>query len=422
MRITVVTGGTRGDVQPLVALGLGLKERGHRVRVLAYPPFEGLIRERGLDFGRLSGDPRVIVKQVVEAGLNPVRFMRCLREIYEPIMAANFEETLLMCKDADAILYTPVGFSGFMVAEALGTPAVGAGLQPLFSRTRYFPSSMAPLPVSPGGKGSGGLYNLLSYAFPEQYFWQMFRGAVNRLRREKLGLRPVPVSGPFRQMRAKRMPVLYGYSPSVIPHPADWGGHLHTTGFWFLDQAEGWNPPPELLRFLEEGPPPVAVGFGSVIRSNMQEIVREVLEGVMSAGRRAVFLKGWSGVSAEDLPGDVLVVDEVPHDWLLPRVAAAVHHASAGSSGAAFRAGIPQIPVPFNAEERFWARRISSLGVGSGPIMGHDGASAERVARAVSAVLGEDAVGARAARLGATIRAEDGVGAGVAAFERHVRA
>ena len=412
MRITIATGGSRGDFQPYLALGLGFKAKGHKVRLLTYPLYESVVRERGLEFASLSGDPKTIVRALVEAGTNPVTFARCFREVVDSLAQKNLEETLWACRDADAVIYSIAAFLGYVTAEKLEIPVVEAGLQPTFSRTRYFPSSMAS-----ARRNLGGLYNLLSYALTEQIFWQAFRPMVNRVREEG-GLPPWPLGGPFGEMRRRQMLGLYGWSPSVLPKPLDWGERLQVTGYWFLDRPPGWEPPKELLDFLESGPQPVAVGFSSVSLLQPEELLEKILGALRLTGTRAVLLSGWSGISNGDLPDEVLKLNEVPHDWLFARVRAAVHHGGAGTTAAALRAGIPMATLTFSADQTFWGHRAARLGVGTQPIARRK-LSSERLAAVLRQVTTDEAMRQQAASLGAKIRHEDGVGRAVEAFERY---
>src|SRR5215210_1868163 len=152
LRVTITTGGSRGEVQPYVALGLGLETAGHEVRISAPAAYQHFVRDRGLGFHPISGDPHQLVSELLEAGHNPVRFARRFRRILGPLMEQNLQEYLAACRDAEVIVYSPVGFLGYYVAEALRVPRVGAALYPLFSRTRYFPSSIVPQAnCAPGG-------------------------------------------------------------------------------------------------------------------------------------------------------------------------------------------------------------------------------------------------------------------------------
>jgi UDP:flavonoid glycosyltransferase YjiC (YdhE family) len=270
LRLTVVTGGSRGDVQPFVALGEGLRVSGHEVTIATYGPFEELVRSRALGFARLSGDPRELIENLLKCGRNPFCLARRFGEALEPLAETNFEECLDACRHADAVVYTGVGYLGYLAAQKLGIPQLGAELQPMFTPTREFPSSLAPARVRPPGPLEGA-YNRLTYAVVEQMFWLRFGRVVNDLRRRKLGLPPAPIGGALREIRREGVPVLCGWSPSVLAAPKDWADRTTlVTGYWFLDGPADWRPPEGLESFLDGGPPPVCVGFGSMSDSSAE--------------------------------------------------------------------------------------------------------------------------------------------------------
>jgi UDP:flavonoid glycosyltransferase YjiC (YdhE family) len=284
MRITITTAGSRGDVQPYVALGLGLEEVGHEVHLATYAPFEGFVRGHGLSYHPVSGDPDGAVAELLDAGLNSVKGAQTFRRFLGSTLEQNLAEYREACRYADAVIYSPVGFLGHHVAEKMGVPAIGAAVQPLFSRTRRFPSSLLGKPLGGFLEGGllGGLYNRLTYPAAEQLFWQTMRPMVTEARAE-LGLAPLPFLGPFRNADQPRLPILYGWSPSVLPQPTEWREQLCTTGYWFLDRP-GWWPPEELVDFLEAGPPPVSIGFGSMNNVDPEEITTRLLEALRPEG------------------------------------------------------------------------------------------------------------------------------------------
>ena len=164
------------------------------------------------------------------------------------------------------------------------------------------------------------------------------------------------------------MPVLYAYSPTLLP-PPDWPSRFHVTGAWFLDPPPDWQPPPDLVAFLEGGPPPVYVGFGSMTSADPDATLALVLDALSRAGQRGVLLHGWAGLgTGRELPDTVFALDDVPHSWLFPRMAALVHHGGAGTTVAGLRAGIPSVVTPLTADQPSWGRIVHRLGAGPRPI------------------------------------------------------
>ena len=214
--------------------------------------------------------------------------------------------------------------------------------------------------------------------------------------------------------------MLYGWSPSVLPQPPDWGRWLHVTGYWFLERLGEWKPPRELADFLDSGPPPVYVGFGSMNKTDPEQLTDIVLRALERTDRRGVLVTGWGGISNSASPDTVFAVEEVPHDWLFERVEAAVHHGGAGTTAASLRAGIPTIVVPFFADQPFWGRRVAELGVGPEPIPRRS-LTVERLTSAIRQATSDRDMKSRAAALGQRIRAETGIERAVEAFDLHTR-
>ena len=279
--------------------------------------------------------------------------------------------------------------------------------------TREFSGALiSPPPFLPAGIG-----NRLSHRATRQVVWQAARFAGAKARKEVLGLPPAPFFGPFDSELLKRGPVFYGWSPQVIPKPSDWDDTIEVTGYWFLDEPDGWSPPAALDEFLQSGPPPVCIGFGSMSHRDPEVTMRLVLEALRMTGRRAIVLSGWGGMRGTDVPSNVFVADSMPHAWLFPRVAAVVHHGGAGTTAAGIRAGVPSIVIPFHGDQPFWARRVAELGVGPAPIPRRH-LNSQILARALEVVMTDNEMRSRAGALGARVRAEDGVGRTVEAIAR----
>jgi UDP:flavonoid glycosyltransferase YjiC (YdhE family) len=213
------------------------------------------------------------------------------------------------------------------------------------------------------------------------------------------------------------MPVFNGYSPTVLPKPPDWPESVHVTGYWFLDQLIDWEPPTELVDFLDSGPAPVYVGFGSMHARSSKEMTRVVVEALSRVGLRGILLSGWGALSHDGLPDYVLPVKSVPHEWLFPRVTAVVHHGGAGTTGAGLRAGVPSILVPFFGDQYFWASRVAALGVGPESIPVKR-LSVESLERALRFAVTDERMRERASDVGAAIQAENGVARVVEVLER----
>ena len=271
-------------------------------------------------------------------------------------------DSLRAARDADAIIYKSSWLPFLSVAEKLGVPSAGAMLMPL-TRTREFPSFIVG-----DGQDRGRLVNSLVWSLTEQFVWQVARGFDGRMRRDILGLPRLPFFGPT-ERRLAQTPLYYAYSPSLLPRPSDWPDRIQVTGFWHSDPPPGWEPPTELVSFLDAGAPPVYVGFGSMPSGSAENSLKMILKALELAGKRGILLSGWAGIGeGQELPEYAFGVQSVPHAWLFPRMAAVVHHGGAGTTGAGLRAGLPSVLTPFVADQPNWARRVEALGLGPQPI------------------------------------------------------
>ena len=282
-------------------------------------------------------------------------------------------------------------------------------------RTRAFPSVAFPaLPL-------GGAYNALTHALGERLLQTLTAGFFDRWRCERLG-RPALPRGfwPYETLHGRPVPRLFSFSRLVFPKPPDWAEHFHLTGYWFLDPPADWAPPAGLEDFLESGPRPVYVGFGSVPHTNPEQTTRLVIEALRRSGRRGVIATGWGGLArggAAGLGDDIFAVDTIPHAWLFPRVAAVVHHGGSGTTGAGLSAGVPAVLVPHAGDQPLWARRLARLGVSAAPIP-FQRLTVQGLASAIGQVVTDPEIRARASALGERIRGETGVAQAVTIIER----
>jgi len=428
VRIVITTAGSRGDVQPCVALGLGLKGAGHQVTVASWAPFRGLVEGRGLDFHPVAGpDPDRLVGALLEAGRNPLTYASTFRPLLRPHAERAFRDCLAACRGADAVLYTPLGFAGYMAAEQLGIFAVGSVVEPLLIRSGSYPSAMLGRPV--GGAALveapvvGPLYNHLSHLAVEQIYWRTVQPLVGDLR-ARAGLPPMSaLFGPLGGMHWGRQPMLLGWSEHVLPRTPRQEAWMPTTGYWSLDHNGNWRQPEELRWFLDSGEPPVSMGLGSmsgIESARTGRIAALTAQALECAGRRGVLLSGNGGIDTAGLPEAVIkVAGEVPYDWLFPRVAVAVHHGGAGTVAAALRAGVPSVVIPVLPDQAFWAWRVAALGAGPTPIPPKR-LTPERLSAAILQAATDPEMRRRCRLLGEKIMAEDGIGRAVRAFELHV--
>lgn len=409
MRAFVLAFGTRGDVQPFVALGRALSDAGHEVLVAGPACYEPLAAAHGVPFApvddrwnRLTDEPHIQDALATNyRGLTAKRTaVEVVRRTRQYIAAVLDDITAAVPAQTDVVVHHTM-LPGQHLAEALGVPSVPVALQPNWVPTSSFPCPMwAPtwLPRS---------FNRLSYR-PAALAPQMLLGPVGKHWRARLGLRSRRGSGdPFRRPDGGPAFVLQAFSRHVLPRPADWPGHAPVTGYWTL-ASEGQGPSPALARFLDSGAPPIYVGFGSMRGQNPEAIGEMVHQMVQTTGLRAVVATGAGGIAMAGSNTDsVHVVDDAPHDWLLPRTAAIVHHGGAGTTAAALLAGRPQVICPFTGDQPFWSERMRSIGVAPDPIPQRQ-ITAERLIEAVEATRSDTTKSRRAADIGHLVRSEGG--------------
>jgi sterol 3beta-glucosyltransferase len=217
----------------------------------------------------------------------------------------------------------------------------------------------------------------------------------------------------YRRRESTRWPVFHGYSPSVLPRPADWREGLEVTGYWWPERPPGWRPDPLLRDFLKSGPTPVFVGLGSQAAGRAESYTDLAVRALRRAGLRGVLQTG----VPERLGDDVLGIGDVPHDWLFSRVAAVAHHCGSGTTGAGLRAGVPAVAMPALNDQRLWASRLTALGVAPEAVPFRR-LTPERLATALEAAVTDASYRRRAMVLAGRIQEEDGAAAVVEAVRK----
>ncbi|WP_340687876.1 glycosyltransferase [Amycolatopsis coloradensis] len=411
MRALLVTHGTRGDVQPMLALAVALRARGHEALLAAPDSFADAAGEYDVEFAslgegpnRLMNDP--VVQEAIEGGYRGVRgkitAVRTAQRV-KPLMAEVLHNIGVVAKTsrADIVVHT-TGVPAHHAAEMLGVPAVVVALQPGWIPTGDFPCPMMPLPRLPRS------LNRATYLAVGAIL-RMYAGITTTWRTTELGLpRRRGSHDILHDAQGKDRPVLQAFSRQITVSARDWPDSVHTTGFWYLPAVTGWEPDAELRAFLDAGSAPVYIGFGSMAGRDARRTRAVVEEAVRRAGVRAVLATGWGGISADAGTGDLFVIDHAPHEWLFPRMSAVVHHGGGGTTGAALAAGVPQVVCPFVADQPYWAGRMHAVGVAPAPIR-QQSLTADRLAEALRQATSDAGMRERAARLGREIQAENGV-------------
>jgi sterol 3beta-glucosyltransferase len=416
MKITILAIGTLGDVQPFLALGIGLKAAGHQIRIVTYATFETLVRQSGLEFSLVQFDIQSALQgeagqATMESSDNPVRAFRNFARVIGPVMRQTGEDFWTACQDAEAIICASFGCHfGPNIARKLKIPCLDAFLQPVHP-TRAFANFLSPLAFHQ--HKLGGLFNRLTHLAGDAILWFPYRSVINQWCQEQLNLPAIR----FKQFRRQQLPAICGFSTHVVPKPTDWDDNIDITGYWFLNEGAHWQPPPKLLNFLESGTLPIFVGFGSMSTRDATEMTSGVLKALEQTGQRGLLSAGWGGLQQADLPNNILKIDYVPYSWLFPRTMAVVHHGGAGTTGLGLQAGVPSIIVPFMMDQPFWGQRVADLGVGPPPILRKQ-FSAEQLAHAIDAVVNDQKMRNQAIELGKRLQAENGIQRAVEVIHR----
>ncbi|CAI7648028.1 unnamed protein product [Penicillium palitans] len=425
LNIVIQVVGSRGDVQPFVALGNELQRHGHRVRLATHGVFESFVRDSGLEFYSIGGDPTELMaymvknpglipqmKSVQEGDIQRKRVMvgQILQGCWQScIQDDSVTKTPFV---ADAIIANPPSFAHIHCAQALGIPLHMMFTMP-WTSTRSFPHPLANLKYS---TTEPKMANYLSYGIVEWLTWQGLGDVINDWRKS-IDLEPISATEGPRLAETLKIPFTYCWSPTLMPKPADWPGHLNVCGFFFRSPPD-FTPPPDLDAFLRAGPPPVYIGFGSIVIEDPPAMTDTLVNAVRSWGGRAIISRGWSNLGEAQSDDQIFYLGDCPHEWLFQKVAAVVHHGGAGTTACGLRFGRPSLIVPFFGDQLFWGNMVASRGIGPMPIP-HKSLNADNLAEAIRFCLHPDTLEA-AGNLAREMSEEDGVSAAVASFHRNL--
>ena len=415
MRLALLTYGTQGDVQPFIALARGLQQAGHTVQLAAPGRFGSQAALYEIPFIPLPGDPGEFARILVDrTGKNPLKMISALRDFVFPLageVAAGFRSA---CQEADAVVHTFLSTTGgHAFARQQGIPDISVQFFPVFAPTRAFPSPAMPaLPL-------GGYYNLLTHVLVTFFYWRVGHLGVGLLKRTCPDF-PDRLFWPFRESYRGITPLLFAFSPAVVPRPSDWGEHVFITGYWSQEDVDDWEPPERLTHFLSAGPAPLCVNFGSVVSRNAEGVYAIILKAIEKTNQRAVIICGWGNWQCMGESANVCIVDFAPHDWLFPRTQAVIHHGGAGTTASALRVGVPSIIIPFASDQPFWGRRVVRIGAGPDPIPVRQ-LSVERLSAAIQLVTQTAEFKQRSVEIGWQLGAENGIANAIAIIEAQVQ-
>lgn len=456
MNIVIQIVGSRGDVQPFIALGQVLKRKfKHRVRIATHPTFRQFVTENDLEFFSIGGDPAELMAFMVKnpglmPGIESVKagdIGKRRKTIYEMINGCwrscieagdgtgisasdelletqSIDSAVSLSGDpeaskpfvADAIIANPVSFAHIHVAEKLGIPLHLMFTMP-WSPTQAFPHPLANIISS---NTDQSLANYISYILVDMLTWQGLGDLINKFRERVLHLEPVSIIWAPGMLARLKIPYTYCWSPALIPKPKDWSSKIDISGFYFLNLATNYTPPADLASFLDAGPPPVYIGFGSIVVDDPNAMTTMIFEAVKKTGQRALVSKGWGGLGADELgiPEGVFMLGNCPHDWLFKRVSCVVHHGGAGTTAAGIAAGRPTVIIPFFGDQPFWGAMTARAGAGPKPVP-YKELTADKLAELIQDALKPSSL-ERAAELSDKIKQETGAETGADSFHKQL--
>ncbi|KAH8203054.1 hypothetical protein TruAng_002782 [Truncatella angustata] len=427
LNIVIQVVGSRGDVQPFIALGNELQKHGHRVRLATHDVFDSFVRGSGIEFFPIGGDPAELMAYMVR---NPalIPSMKSLRASDIQKKRKMMDEMLhgcwLSCIEpdpvssapfvADAIIANPPSFAHVHCAQALSIPVHLMFTMP-WSTTKAFPHPLANLKNAGNSGAEPRLANSLSYSVVEFLTWQGLGDVINDWR-DELDMEPIAFSEGPKLAETLKIPFTYCWSPALVPKPSDWGTHIDVCGFFFREPPN-YSPPPELVQFINSGPPPIYIGFGSIVIDDPERMTSLILDAIHRSGVRALISRGWSNLGGA-ATGNVMYLGDCPHEWLFQHVAAVIHHGGAGTTACGLLNGRPTTIVPFFGDQPFWGDMVAAAGAGPKPIP-QQSLTADNLEAAIRFCLAPDAQEA-AQGIAKRMKMESGVKAAVACFHSNL--
>jgi sterol 3beta-glucosyltransferase len=412
MKIAILTYGSQGDVEPFVALGLRFCRAGHQVCLAGPEAYQSRFDLKQIDFFPLPGEPAQLVQALVDqSGTNRVQMFQSMSKFIIPLAAQVFEQSRRACQDADLILHSFLLTStGIGLGKELGIPNISAQLFPVFSTTSAFPAPTFPdLPLGPG-------YRRLTHKLVSQTFKWGSRFLYQRVRKENPHLPELTEWIPG-DLGNGEIPILYGFSSHVVPQPRDWKDNTHLSGYWIINKGDEPSPSRKIMDFLQAGPPPITIAFGSTKTRKLEEIKHKVIAALSHNRQRAIIVA--EQPDPKFTSQELLQIDYAPYSWLFERSMAIIHHGGAGTTARGLLAGVPNIILPFTSDQPFWGRQVYTLGAGPKPIPANN-LSIKALSTAIDQVIKDQKMRTQAKRIGKLLEAEDGTSQALNIIENYL--
>jgi len=410
MKVAITTVGTRGDLQPYIALGLGLKKSGYDVLFVSAKNEENFVRNFGLDFYALYVDIQKIIEggevQEMARGSNPFKFivghLKSSKSL-KALMIKTQDEIWNACQSANLIIFHPGMPLGFFMAKEKNKKAILATPFPVVS-TKAYPSILFySLPKF------GKYYNLFTHFIFDKVFWALAKSPIKTFLSKTTKSKINFAVSPLKQQINSGQLVLNGYSELFFSHQNEWPNNINTTGSWIIENEPNFLPSSELENFINNGETPIYIGFGSMKDfDSFNKTLDIIIDALNITKQKAIVGLGWTTNNFKgQLPDNIYLVGSIPHTWLFPKMKMVIHHGGAGTTAAGLRAGKPTIIIPHNADQPAWGQRVFELGVGSKPIK-KSKLTAGKLANAILYSL-QPNIMANAARIGQQLEKENGV-------------
>lgn len=373
MRVCIMTLGSRGDVQPYVALAQKLIESGHEAVVCTGGSFRSFVESNGIPFVETSSDLMAIAqtdegKAVLEHPVKNIRkTIKLTKNVINPAYRKTLDEFYAAAKGADCIVYHPKALGAVDISLYYKIPCISMPPVPVTYPIKEFPN------LAITTKNMGGLLNRMSYVVNAKAESSQL-SLINDFRKNTLGLEKRKAGIYTLSNGNEEIPIIYPISPALFPEVISWNGHVFLPGFFFLEEN---NPdvPVELERFLSNGSRPIAVTFSSMPLADPELFMNNLRAALAANGDRAVLLTGNTGICCKN-DAVIFALPAVSHQWLFSRVKGVIHHGGVGTMAAALKAGVPQMIMPFSADQPFWAKRLTDCGISIASIREKDATSA----------------------------------------------
>ena len=352
--IAFLTIGSRGDIAPFVTLALDVKKRGGHAWVCTHEEYREFVERQGVEFRSAGGSSRALLDLIGRHRVIGPALFKEAKGMFTHMLEDITESSWRACNGADLIIASPYSFVGPHIAEALKIPLVHGGVV-VWTSTSEFPH---PFTQRSYTHTMGPLLSSMSYTILEAGIWYGISDKINSWRQTRLNLPPCS------QPNNRTIPALYSLSDKIIAFPKDWPKNHHLCGNLIHRIETESEIPAKIVTFVANAPSPIVyIGFGSVVSGNVKEIIESFIDELSKTNLTVFVATGESKAVIEDAPRR-MVVREIAHSWLFPKVACVVHHCGVGTTNFTAVCGKPSICVPFSGDQFYYAKRVLDLGIG----------------------------------------------------------